>query len=70
MEIVVLLVIFFFGAVSWQAGKVANTLEDADPSSLANKVAVKPEEHGLELTKGNESSREQIEAQDDDLMMP
>ncbi|CAL9015404.1 unnamed protein product, partial [Prunus brigantina] len=58
------LVIFFVCAVSWQDGKVADTLEGADPSSLANKVAVKPEEPAPELTKENESSQEQIEAKD------
>ncbi|CAL8076370.1 unnamed protein product [Prunus armeniaca] len=38
-------------------GKVADTLEGADPSSLANKVAVKPQEPAPELTKENESSQ-------------
>ncbi|ONI10344.1 hypothetical protein PRUPE_4G042200 [Prunus persica] len=45
-------------------GKVADTLEGADPSSLANKVAVEPEEPAPELTKENESSQEQIQVQD------
>ncbi|XP_021830819.1 uncharacterized protein LOC110770898 [Prunus avium] len=44
--------------------QVADTLEGADPSSVANKVAVKPEEPATELTKENESSQEQIQAQD------
>ncbi|CAL9015418.1 unnamed protein product, partial [Prunus brigantina] len=47
-----------------QDKKVADTLEGADPSSLANKVAVKPEEPAPELTKENESSQEQIQVQD------
>ncbi|KAI5348360.1 hypothetical protein L3X38_001247 [Prunus dulcis] len=45
-------------------GKVADTLEGADPSSLANKVAVNPQEPAPELTKENESSQEQIQGQD------
>ncbi|KAI5331200.1 PREDICTED: monothiol [Prunus dulcis] len=57
-------------------GKVADTLQGADPSSLANKVGrvartVEPGEPASasletiqELTKENESSQEQIQAQD------